>query len=396
MNKQIIPIIVIMVIATGIGAYFVLQKPAPEPQTDKCGDGICDDKEKANPNLCPKDCGTSIPHYIIVIHVNPVNVKEPGSTKANEILSGFYQRTKEEVEYANKYNIKLSLWFSAIVAEYVSLSPEKLLEVKRWEQQGHEIGLHHHSTYRNSDWDGYTSMPESEAINIRENLVENPETYKGTLNDMMNILKKLNPNMKSGISSEQYNKNDAMPDEIIYSTGSGYANYGETGTWSTGDQEVNIAVNEFISTALVNGIKRKWLTHFNIGSLNNREKAEKKFEELNSNVVFSVVTHNSSGNVEVLKKFLDFLHTKDSEGKNSLTVSEVMESNILPEYQIDLRCENLGGVVCNAQMRWQGKPTQKCSSGDWLIDETINGTLYQCCSGYCINPNLSGKKSKMK
>jgi len=90
------------------------------------------------------------------------------------------------------------------------------------------------------------------------------------------------------------------------------------------------------------------------------------------------------------------LHTKDSEGKNSLTVSEVMESNILPEYQIDLRCENLGGVVCNAQMRWQGKPTQKCSSGDWLIDETINGTLYQCCSGYCINPNLSGKKSKMK
>ena len=57
MNKKIlIPIIVILIIAAGIGAYFILQKPAPEPQIEKCGDGICDEFEKANPNLCPKDC----------------------------------------------------------------------------------------------------------------------------------------------------------------------------------------------------------------------------------------------------------------------------------------------------------------------------------------------------
>ncbi len=380
MNKKIIiPIIVILIIVAGIGAYFIFQKPAA---SSKCGDGICDEKEKLNLNLCERDCGTSTPHYIIVIHINPINVKDPGSIKANEILSGFYQRTKEEVEYANKYNIKLSLWFSAIMAEYVSQSPEILSEVKEWEQQGHEIGLHHHSTYRNTDWDGYTSIPESEAINIRKNLVENPETYRGTLNDMMNILKKLNSNIKSGICSEQYNKNDAMPDEIIYSTGSGYANHGEPGTWSPSDQDVNIAANEFISTALVNGIKRKWLTHFGIGSINNVKEAEKKFEESNSNVVFSVITHNSIGDVEALKEFLDFLHTKDSEGKSSMTLSEVTESNILPEYGIDLRCENLGGVVCDAQRGGQGKSTQKCS-GEWLINEETNGNFYQCCSGIC-------------
>jgi hypothetical protein len=360
-------------------------------EPNNCGNGTCDaDETRVN---CPQDCPAEepdIPHYIIVIHINPVNVKEPGSAKANEFLSGFYQRTKQEVEYANKYNIKLSLWFSAVVAEYVSQRPELLSEVKKWEQQGHEIGLHHHSTYRNTDWDGYTSMPESEAINIRKNLVENPETYKGTLDDMMDILKKLNPNIKSGISSEQYNKNDAMPDEIIYSTGSGYANYGEPGIWTPSDPEVN---NEFISTALVNGIKRKWLTHFVIGSIDKVEEVEKKFEESNSKAVFSVVTHNSVGNVEVLKEFLDFLHTKDPEGKNSITVSEVMESNILPEYEIDLRCEKLNGVVCNAQQSWQGKSTQKCSTGKWLIDETINGNLYQCCSGYCINPKVGGEDS---
>lgn len=68
MNKFIISIIITVIIAAGIGGYFIFQKPAfPEPPTppeqssnqplnNKCGDGICDALEKANPNLCPKDC----------------------------------------------------------------------------------------------------------------------------------------------------------------------------------------------------------------------------------------------------------------------------------------------------------------------------------------------------
>jgi len=32
-----------------------------QPSGDKCGDGICDDFEKQNPNACPKDCGGSMP-----------------------------------------------------------------------------------------------------------------------------------------------------------------------------------------------------------------------------------------------------------------------------------------------------------------------------------------------
>ena len=57
MNKLIIPIIIVAVIAVGIGAYFIFQKPAfPELQLEKCGDGICDEFEKNNSNVCPKDC----------------------------------------------------------------------------------------------------------------------------------------------------------------------------------------------------------------------------------------------------------------------------------------------------------------------------------------------------
>ena len=62
MKKFIILIIVVAIIAVGIGAFFVFQKPAfsepkmPIAKFGKCGDGICDEKEKNNPTLCPKDC----------------------------------------------------------------------------------------------------------------------------------------------------------------------------------------------------------------------------------------------------------------------------------------------------------------------------------------------------
>ena len=55
MNQKIlIAIIVILIISAGIGAYFVLQKPAP---ISKCGDGVCGSVEKEE-GVCPEDCKT--------------------------------------------------------------------------------------------------------------------------------------------------------------------------------------------------------------------------------------------------------------------------------------------------------------------------------------------------
>ena len=48
-----------------IGTVFFSTNPAssqsPLKSRGKCGDGICDAKEKANPNLCPQDCGKKQP-----------------------------------------------------------------------------------------------------------------------------------------------------------------------------------------------------------------------------------------------------------------------------------------------------------------------------------------------
>ena len=64
MKKFTIFIFIILIVG-GIGAFLIFKKTAPpapfeqQPPIEKigrCGDNICDDFEKANPNACPADC----------------------------------------------------------------------------------------------------------------------------------------------------------------------------------------------------------------------------------------------------------------------------------------------------------------------------------------------------
>lgn len=77
MNKKIlISIIIILIAVAGIGAFFVLKKFNPQPPTGKCGDGICDEKEKTNPTLCQKDCRETYAGSVI----KSINVSFPIET----------------------------------------------------------------------------------------------------------------------------------------------------------------------------------------------------------------------------------------------------------------------------------------------------------------------------
>ena len=46
-------IITLMIILSGV---FLHQQAGEIPENDKCGDGICDETEQKNPNICPQDC----------------------------------------------------------------------------------------------------------------------------------------------------------------------------------------------------------------------------------------------------------------------------------------------------------------------------------------------------
>ncbi len=151
MNKQIIPIIIIAILAASIGAYFVLQKPTPpKPSQEitsfeecakagypiletyprqcktpdgrtftddviagsRCGDKICDKKEQANPQLCPIDCeeqktkqppttkppvtqppATPVPPPATQLNINGVystGLEKAGTETLNSILANHY------------------------------------------------------------------------------------------------------------------------------------------------------------------------------------------------------------------------------------------------------------------------------------------------------------------
>ena len=56
MKRHLILIIFLIVVPSLVLSACLLQGETETPEEGRCGDGICDDVEKKNPNLCPEDC----------------------------------------------------------------------------------------------------------------------------------------------------------------------------------------------------------------------------------------------------------------------------------------------------------------------------------------------------
>lgn len=165
MNKKIlIPVIVILILAAGIGAYFIFQKPSPT---------------------------ANVPYSFFTVHL------EAGTTMgtlqgfvnyygyvgpAPEWQETFWPSLVNFVKLADKYDVKLTLEFNPQWVEYILSDNKKLELVKEWHTKGHEIGLHHHVLGRSDgDWDGYTN----DASHTNDPL------YRGTMDDMMRLYNRL-------------------------------------------------------------------------------------------------------------------------------------------------------------------------------------------------------------
>lgn len=277
----------------------------------------------------PKDApktDNNIPYYFIAIHNEPFH----DEFKREERLADAYSVLKKMIAKADEYNIKLTLMFTAQWADYIAASPERMADLESWKKSGHEISAHHHEVYH-GNWDGYTEMTKEEAYAIRKKSGKN-ESYLGTIKDYFEHLKKINPDMKSGCLNEEGNK-DALPNEIIYATCSGFLNNGEVGV-QAGDQEPRKAKNDYITVGNWNNIQRKWLNHFQITTTEREPKAEEMFNSMDSTQVSGSVTHSLSWEADSYYTFLEFLHSKDPKGKNSRTVSEIIDQKLIPEKEI--------------------------------------------------------------
>ncbi len=97
---------------------------------------------------------TKIPYYFVAIHNEPNHM-----LGGEEMREKAYPVLEQIVDKANEYNIKLTIMFSAQMADMIAENPERLAKIKEWEKQGHEISAHHHGV-RHSNWDGYTDYTE--------------------------------------------------------------------------------------------------------------------------------------------------------------------------------------------------------------------------------------------
>jgi len=297
-----------------------------------------DGHSTANNNADASVGANTIPRYVLVVHnePNPADIPE------------FYHKLEELINKANDYHMKLTLMFTPPWVDFLLENNERASNISKWKSEGHEISVHHHGPSLNY-WDGYSPLLEDEALADRrecckhkasldnisiEEACATGNSYNGTMEDYMKKMQKLDPDIKSGCMNEEMEKL-FLPNAIIHPTCSGFANFGQAGR-ELSDSLTEKGINEFISVGTVNGIKRKWLAHSTmIRDTTSDDRAIDLFPTLDTNTIFGAVTHSIDGQSIQLLHFMEYLHTVDPTGEKSMTVSEAIESKILPLKDID-------------------------------------------------------------
>lgn len=265
----------------------------------------------------------NVPYYFFAVYNEPSNY--PGGEKN---IEESFQYLIKMVENADGYNIKLTLMFPAQWAAYIAENPGRQAILDQWKENNHEIACFHRGIY-DENWDGYTDYPPAEARQIRLEMGKKNEKYMGTLADFTVELKKINQWINSGFFNEEVN-GDIIPDEIIYATGRGFS-YCRRCPGFFRDIDPEVGINEFTSTGIINGIERKWLSHFQITSEDFLSAAIETSEKLNSSAAYGVAFQSLEEQTALYHAYLDYLYSIDPEGLNSKTLTQVIEKKLLPE-----------------------------------------------------------------
>ena len=141
---------------------------------------------------------------------------EPGNAKGE-----MFNALRELVDLADQYKVKLTLLFTPQWVEMILEDDKKISMVHKWQQNGHEIGGHHHGPSVCS-WDGYTNLdPASQEFKNRQNKVPCPkfvrakEKYLGNMDDYMKLLSKLGQIKTITMSDEDVD----WPEGPVYAAG---------------------------------------------------------------------------------------------------------------------------------------------------------------------------------
>lgn len=263
-------------------------------------------------------------YYFIAIHVDPVS--------SNAEYQDSFDILQKIVATADTNHIKLTLMFTAQVAQYMATDKKALALLGSWAKNGHEIAAHHHDVYHGSGWDGYTDIPPGEVETILNDQGLSPSdfTFNGGLDEYVTAVTGIGAlDNHAGCMDDDSDKR-ALPDEVLIDTCSGYVNYGTPGT-AGDDGDAMKGYNQYVLTGKANGIERKWLSHQIVDSGDRLTQAKADFASVTKGV-FGMVTHSSRDtNVLAVKNLVDFFKLKDPDASESVTLTQVIASKLLPE-----------------------------------------------------------------
>ena len=226
---------------------------------------------------------------------------EVGShTESLEHQALFWPAVADLLTLAKHYKVNLTLQFTPQWAEYIIRDQSKLGLLKRWQHQGHEVGLHHHG-YDHADWDGFIN---------REGKEDDPG-YSGNVGNMMGYMRQL-------VHPYQICSGTITDEEFDYPQGIKYDTEGiQIYHARSRPKRVTLGDNsEVIQVSMA-------FLSFE-GDI---ESFECEYEESQESEIFGLVTHEKdfARNPEIIEEWLRLIRSR---GETIKTVSE-----IIPNYQ---------------------------------------------------------------
>ena len=135
-----------------------------------------------------------------------VHLETGGDTKSLQFQQSYWPVLADIINLADKFTAKLTLQFNPQWIEYILEDRIKLAEIRKWQEMGHEMGLHHHG-YDHDDWNGYTNRNDK----------ERDPRFRGNVQDMMELAGRFfDPGqlLSGTITDEEFD----YPDSIKYDT----------------------------------------------------------------------------------------------------------------------------------------------------------------------------------
>jgi len=308
------------------------QDCASPPENLYCPDGECDEKELAD-GSCPQDCGIIPPETHLECSNNScIEVSGTGTntcttntdckpTDLSNIPYSFdaihfeidpHPKTEPEkkwadmagmVELANQYNAPLTIMFWPGTVEYALSSPERLNQVREWQAQGHEMGMHNQGNFGLDDYCIEESACYKESDNEKYlELVGDYELKSGTIGETPSWLL---PSFKY-FAGGRFDGRTALilkykltNDQEVYRT---HIRAGYFEEYPTGGTQIKIET----------------------------------YNTLNSNEIYGAVNHGEGTNMngpngyDEFIAWLEFLYEKDPTGQKRMTLTDLMENYVIP------------------------------------------------------------------